>query len=73
MFSTWTDNEAIWGLDDGRKRAKLDLANSNLVEREFNSVVVEVKAFKITDPSSLVDLIFQVLLNGGDVLEPEAF
>jgi hypothetical protein len=51
----------------------LNLADSNLVKGEFDSVVVEVEAFKVSDPSSLVDLVFQVLLDGSDVLEPETF
>jgi hypothetical protein len=58
MFSSWTDDEAIWGLDDWWEHAELDLADSNLVKREFNSVVVEVESFKVSDPSSLVDLVF---------------
>jgi len=56
-------------LDDRREGAELDLTNTNFTKTEFDSVVVEVKSFEVTESSSLSDLVFEVLLNGGDVFK----
>ena len=71
MFPSWGDDEAVRGLDDRRKGAELDLTDADFTKTEFDSVVVEVESFKITESSSVSDLVLEVLLNGGDVFEPE--
>jgi hypothetical protein len=64
VFPSWADYEAIRGLDIWWKGAKLNLTNANLTKTEFDSVVVEMETFKITESSSLLDLVLEVLLNG---------
>jgi hypothetical protein len=49
MVSFWTENEAVQGLDNRRKCAELDLINSNLVEREFDAVVIDVESLKVAN------------------------
>jgi hypothetical protein len=49
----------------------LDRDKPDFLEIEFDLVVVEVKIFKIADSSSGADLFFDVLLDRGDVREPE--
>jgi hypothetical protein len=71
VFPSWTDNKALRGLNDWWKGAKLNLTNANLTKTEFNLVVVEVKSFKVPEPSSLLNLVLEVLLDGGDVLKPK--
>jgi hypothetical protein len=71
VFPSWTDNEAVRDSNNGRKGAELNLTDTNLTKTKFNSFVIEVKALKVTKSSSLLDLILEVLLNGGDMLEPE--
>jgi hypothetical protein len=69
--SSWANDKAVWRLDYWWERAKLDCDESNFLEVEFNSVVVEVKIFKIADSLSGTDLFFDVLLNWGNMREPE--
>ena len=71
VSSSWTNDKAVWRLDDWRERAKLDRDKPDFFEVEFNSVVVKVKIFKIADSSSGADLFFNILLNRGNVREPE--
>ena len=71
MLPSRGDNEAVRGLNNRRENAELDLTDTNFTETEFDSVVVEVKSFKVTESSSVSDLVFEVLLNGGDVFEPK--
>jgi hypothetical protein len=71
MGSSWADDKAVQRLDDWWKRAELDCDEPNFLEVEFNSVVVKVKIFEVADSSSGTDLFFDILLNRGDVREPE--
>jgi len=71
VSSSWTNDKAVWRLDDWRERAKLDRDKPDFFEVEFDSVVVKVKIFKISDSSSGTDLFFDVLLDRGDVREPK--
>jgi hypothetical protein len=71
VFPSWTDYEAVRGLNIWREGAKLDLTDANLTKTEFDSVVVEVEAFKEAESSSLLDLVLEVLLNRGNMLEPK--
>ena len=71
VSSSWTDDKAVRCLDYWREHAKLDCDKPNFLEIEFNSVIVKVKIFKVADSSSSTDLFFDVLLNWGDVHEPE--
>ena len=58
-------------MDDRREGAKLNLTKADFTKTEFDSVVVEVESFKVTETSSLLDLVLKVLLNGGDVFKPK--
>ena len=72
MFPSWSDNKAVRGLDDRWKGAELDLTDTDFTKTEFNSVVVKVEPFKVTESSSVSDLVLEVLLNGGDMFKPES-
>jgi hypothetical protein len=71
VSSSWTNDKVVWCLDDWQKRAKLDGDEPNFLKVEFDSVVVKVKVFKIADSSSSADLFLDVLLDRGNVCEPE--
>jgi hypothetical protein len=71
VSSSWANDKAVWRLDDWRERAKLDRDEPNFFEVDLDSVVVKVEVFKIADSSSSADLFFDVLLDRGDVCEPE--
>ena len=68
---SWANNKTVWCLDEWRKRAELDCDEPNFLEVEFNSVVVKIKIFEVADSLSGTDLFFDVLLDRGDVHEPE--
>jgi hypothetical protein len=71
VSSSWANDKAVWHLDDWRERAKLDRDKLDFFEIKFDSVVVKVEIFEVSDSSSGTDLFFDVLLNRGDVCEPE--
>jgi hypothetical protein len=71
VSSSWANDKVVWHLDDQQERAELDCDEPNFLEVEFDSVVVEIKVFKIADSSSGADLFFDVLLNRGNMHEPE--
>jgi hypothetical protein len=71
VSSSWANDKAVWRLDDWWERAKLDCDEPNFLEVEFDSVIVEIKIFKVSDSSSRANLFFDVLLNWGDMREPE--
>jgi hypothetical protein len=71
VSSSWANDKVVWHLDDWWKHAKLDCDKSNFLEIEFNSVIVEIKVFEVADSSSGADLFFDILLNWGDMHEPE--
>jgi hypothetical protein len=72
VFPSWTDNKAVRDSNDGWKCAKLNLTNANLAKTKFNSFVIEMKMLKVSKSSSLLNLVLEVLLDGGDMLEPKA-
>jgi hypothetical protein len=43
----------------------------DFLEIKFNSVVVEIEIFEVADSSFGMDLFFYVLLNRGNMREPE--
>jgi hypothetical protein len=71
VFPSWTDNKVVRDSNDGRKGAELNLTNTNLTKTKFNSFVIEVKTLKVSKSSSLLNLILEVLLDGGNMLEPK--
>jgi hypothetical protein len=71
MGSSWANNKAVWHLDYWREHAELDRDKSDFLEIEFDLVVVEIKIFQVTDSSSGADLFFDILLNWGNMHEPE--
>jgi hypothetical protein len=71
VSSSWANYQAVWRLYDRQEHAELDCDESNFFEIEFDSVVVKVKIFKVADSSSSADLFLDVLLNWGNVCEPE--
>ena len=71
MSSSWTNDKSVWGLYNWRECAELDCDEPNFLEVEFDSVVVKIKIFEVVDSSSGADLFFDVLLDWGDVREPE--
>jgi hypothetical protein len=71
VSSSWTNDKAVWHLDDWRERAKLDCDKLDFFEVKFDSVVVKVKIFKVLDSSSHTNLFFDVLLDRGNMREPE--
>jgi hypothetical protein len=71
VSSSWANDKAVWRLDNRQERAELDCDEPNFLEVEFNSVVVKIKIFEVADSLSGTDLFFDVLLDRGDVHEPE--
>jgi hypothetical protein len=69
--SSWANDKAMWRLDDWWEHAELDRDKLDFLEIEFNSVVVEVKVFEVMNSLSGANLFFDILLNRGDVHEPE--
>jgi hypothetical protein len=49
----------------------LDRNESDFFEVEFDLIIVEIKIFQITDSLSGTDLFFDILLNWGNMREPE--
>jgi hypothetical protein len=71
VSSFWANDKAVWHLDDWRERAELDCGEPNFLEVEFDSVIVEIEILQVADSSSGADLFLNILLNWGDVHEPE--
>ena len=71
VSSSWANDKVVWHLDDRRERAELDCDEPNFLEVEFDSVVVEIKVFKVVDSLSSTDLFFDILLNWGNMHKPE--
>jgi hypothetical protein len=71
MFPSWADNKAVRDSNNRREGAELNLTNTNFTETKFNSFIVEVKTLKVSKSSSLLNLILEVLLDGGDMLKPK--
>jgi hypothetical protein len=71
VSSSWANDKAVWHLDYWWKCAELDCDKLNFLEIKFDLVVVEVEIFKIVDSSASADLFFDILLNWGDMCEPE--
>jgi hypothetical protein len=71
MGSSRANNKAVWRLDEWRESTELDRDEPNFLEVEFDSIVVKVKIFKVADSSSGADLFLDILLDRGDVHEPE--
>jgi hypothetical protein len=71
VSSSWANDKAMQCLDYWWECAKLYCNKSNFLEVKFDSVIVEVKVFNVVDSSSGADLFLNVLLNRGNVCEPE--
>jgi hypothetical protein len=71
VFPSWTDNKTVQGSNNWWKGAELNLTDVNLTKTELDLFVVEVETFKVAESSSLLNLVLEVLLNGGKMLEPK--
>ena len=58
-------------MDDWRECAKLDCDEPDFLEVEFDLVVVRIKVFEVADSLSGADLFLNILLNRGNMREPE--
>jgi hypothetical protein len=71
VFPSWADNKAVRDSNNWQEGTELNLTNTNFTETKLNSFVIEVKTLKVSKSSSLLDLVLEVLLDGGDMLKPK--